>query len=116
MRHGFPPYPDPQPALAATPTPAWSRRRDRISFPNTPDYIQGVTNLRGTVVPIVDLRVRFKTAVAKYSSRTVVIVLKVHADGQERTVGFIVDAVSDVQNISPEDVKETPDLGSGIGT
>ncbi len=85
-------------------------------IPNTPDYIKGVTNLRGTVVPIIDLRARFKMDVVEYTSRTAVIVLKIHADDHERIFGFIVDAVSTVQNINPDDVKETPDLGAGIGT
>ncbi len=85
-------------------------------IPNTPDYIQGVLNLRGTIVPIVDLRVRFELEKIEYSNTTVVIVLKVKGDEKEKTIGFVVDAVSDVYNIDQGQLKPAPDFGSAVRT
>ncbi len=84
-------------------------------IPNTPDYLCGVLNLRGTIVPVVDLRCRFEMELRKYTPTTVVIVLKVEGVTQ-RTVGIIVDAVSDAHNILPADIRETPDFGSQVDT
>ena len=85
-------------------------------IPNTPDYIQGVMNLRGTIVPIVDLRSRFDLQRIDYSSTTVVIVLKTINDKVEKTIGFIVDAVSDVYNLTEEQLKPPPDFGKAVNT
>jgi purine-binding chemotaxis protein CheW len=85
-------------------------------IPNTPEYIQGVMNLRGTIVPIVDLRCRFELEQIEYSNTTVVIVLKTKSDEKEKTIGFIVDAVSDVYNLSEEQLKESPDFGNAVST
>lgn len=83
-------------------------------IPNTPEYVQGVINLRGTIVPIIDLRTRFELERIDYDKTTVVIVLKVKSDEKERTMGFVVDAVSDVHNVSSDDFKDTPDFGSSV--
>ena len=86
-------------------------------IPNTPEYIKGVINLRGTIVPIVDLRTRFEMESIEYNNTTVVIVLKViNAEGSERTMGFVVDAVSEVYNISNEQLQSPPDFGNVIST
>lgn len=85
-------------------------------IPNTPQYIQGVMNLRGAIVPIIDLRQRFSMPSVEYTATTVVIVLKVHDDGGERTIGFVVDAVSDVYNVSAEQFKDAPDFGEHVQT
>ena len=85
-------------------------------IPNTPEYIQGVMNLRGAIVPIIDLRQRFSMPSVEYTATTVVIVLKVHDDGGERTIGFVVDAVSDVYNVSAEQFKDAPDFGDHVKT
>lgn len=86
-------------------------------IPNTPGYIKGVINLRGTIVPIVDLRTRFELESIDYNKTTVVIVLKVvGAGGSERTMGFVVDAVSEVYNVSNEQLKPSPDFGSVVST
>lgn len=84
-------------------------------IPNTPHYLCGVLNLRGTIVPIVDLRLRFGMAAQKYTPTTVVIVLKVH-DVAVRSVGIVVDAVSDACNVMPEDIKSSPDMGANVNT
>ena len=62
-------------------------------IPNTPSYIKGVINLRGTIVPIIDLRERFSLETISYGPTTVVIVLKVNSDKGSRTMGIVVDAV-----------------------
>ncbi len=86
-------------------------------IPNTPEYIRGVINLRGTIVPIIDLRLRFNLDYLDYGVTTVVIVVKVKSDnGKERTMGIVVDAVSDVYNISSDDFREAPDFGTAVDT
>jgi len=84
-------------------------------IPNSPHYLCGVLNLRGTIVPIVDLRLRFEMEPKKYTPTTVVVVLKVEGVSQ-RTVGIVVDGVSDAHNIVPEEIKPTPDFGSNVST
>lgn len=81
-------------------------------IPNTPDYLLGVINLRGAVVPIVDLRVRFNLMESAAKDNAVIILVKVDTGNGERTLGMVVDAVSDVYAINAEDVSETPDLAS----
>lgn len=83
-------------------------------IPNCPPYIKGVINLRGTIVPIVDLRERFGLESVEYGPTTVVIVLKVIGETSERIMGIVVDAVSDVYNIKNEDMKPAPDFGSVV--
>jgi purine-binding chemotaxis protein CheW len=83
-------------------------------IPNTPDYIKGVINLRGTIVPIVDLRRRFDLEPMEYGPMTVVIVLRVEAEDKHRIMGIVVDAVSDVYNIGDDGLKPPPDFGSVI--
>jgi len=84
-------------------------------IPNSPHYLCGVLNLRGTIVPIVDLRLRFEMTPKEYTPTTVVVVLKVEGVTQ-RTVGIVVDGVSDAHNVVPEDIKPTPDFGSNVNT
>lgn len=79
---------------------------------NAPAFIKGVVNLRGTIVPIVDMRLKFNCAKAEYNSFTVVIVLNLH----NRIVGIVVDSVSDVMELLPENLKSAPDIESVIDT
>lgn len=81
-------------------------------LPNTPPEVRGVMNLRGAVVPILDLRTRFGLAGAEYTRFTVIIVVTVGA----KIVGLVVDAVSDVLNVAASEVVPTPDLGAGVDT
>lgn len=85
-------------------------------IPNTPDYIRGVINLRGTIVPIVDLRRRFHLEAVEYGPMTVVIVLRVEDPntGNSRVMGLVVDAVSDVYNVPEDSIKPAPDFGSVV--
>ncbi len=90
---------------------------DKVTpIPNMPDYIRGVINLRGTIVPIIDLRKRFSLESIPYGPTTVVIVLRVVGENKERTMGIVVDAVSEVYNVSEEDMKPTPDFGGVVAT
>jgi purine-binding chemotaxis protein CheW len=77
---------------------------------NAPAFIKGVVNLRGVIVPIVDMRLKFNLEEASYSTFTVVIVLNI---GQ-RVVGMVVDAVSDVITLTPEQLRPVPDFNSAI--
>jgi purine-binding chemotaxis protein CheW len=80
--------------------------------PNAPPHVLGVMNLRGAVVPVADLRARFGLSVSEDGKSAVVIVANVGA----RTVGLVVDAVSDVLSFAKSDVEPTPDLGAGVDT
>lgn len=83
-------------------------------IPNTPEYIKGVMNLRGTIVPIIDLRQRFNMETLEYGPTTVVIVLKVYSEERERVMGIVVDAVSEVYNIGSDDLQPAPDFGDVV--
>ena len=83
-------------------------------IPGAPDYVVGLINLRGEVVPIIDLRTRFNLEPMVYDARTVVIIVHVQQPGKERTVGIVVDAVSEVYNINPADVRQPPEFGKEI--
>ena len=80
-------------------------------MPNSPDYVKGVINLRGTVVPGIDLRFRFQLPKVDYSDVTVVIIVKVLIAGNEKIMGVVVDAVSDVYNLDKVEVSKAPDIG-----
>jgi purine-binding chemotaxis protein CheW len=79
-------------------------------IPNTPNYVKGVMNLRGSIIPILDLRAKLAMPEAAYNQFTVIIVVRVGA----KTVGVVVDAVSDVLNIPLKDIQPTPDFGSQV--
>jgi purine-binding chemotaxis protein CheW len=83
-------------------------------LPHSPEHVQGVINLRGAVVPILDLRRRFGLGETEYGRTTVVIVVKVDTARGELTAGIVVDAVCEVCNISPADLRSTPEVGSAI--
>lgn len=84
------------------------------AIPNAPGYVKGVINLRGSIVPIIDLRLRFGMTSIEYTPITVVIVVRVCDGPKERVVGIVVDAVSEVYNFRQEEVKPTPELGGTI--
>lgn len=86
---------------------SWSQP---TQIPNAPRYIRGVTNLRGEIVPILDLRRRFDMEETEFTKYTVVIVVNI----QNRTVGMIVDGVSDVVNLSASEMRAAPDFGTSI--
>jgi len=86
------------------------------TIPNTPEYLRGVINLRGTIVPIIDMRIRFGLEKLDYGLLTVVIVLKVDYGDKSRIIGIVVDGVSDVYNVPEEEIKPSPDFGSAVDT
>lgn len=79
---------------------------------NAPDFLKGVINLRGNIVPIVDLRIKFNVGKAEYSPMTVVIILTIGG----RVVGIVVDSVSDVTLLRPDQIYPKPEFGSAIDT
>jgi purine-binding chemotaxis protein CheW len=79
---------------------------------NTPAFIKGVINLRGIIVPIVDLRIKFNLGKIDYDQFTVVIILNLGA----RVVGVVVDSVSDVLTLTPEQIKPAPSLSTSLDT
>jgi purine-binding chemotaxis protein CheW len=79
---------------------------------NTPEFIKGVINLRGTIVPIVDLRLKFRLGQAQYDEFTVVIILSV----ARRVMGIVVDAVSDVITLLPAQMRPAPEFGAALDT
>jgi purine-binding chemotaxis protein CheW len=80
--------------------------------PDAPEYIKGVINLRGTIVPVIDLRLKLRLREARYDSLTVMIVLNV----QDRVVGIVVDGVSDVVPLSQEQIRPKPEFGAAVDT
>ncbi len=81
-------------------------------LPNAPAFVKGVLNLRGTIVPIVDLRKKFGLPEIAYTKFTVIVVVQV----QGKTLGFIVDAVRDVLTVTGQDIQPTPDLHGQVDT
>ena len=82
------------------------------ALPNTPEYVQGVMNLRGAIVPIIDLRQRFRLERLDPGPTTAVVVLKVLHDHGSRIMGVVVDAVSDVHNVTDAELRPAPECGS----
>ncbi|MEL6109798.1 MAG: chemotaxis protein CheW, partial [Planctomycetota bacterium] len=81
-------------------------------IPNMPEYIRGVMNLRGTVVPIVDLRAKFAMPEAEYNQFTVIILVTIG----DKVMGLVVDAVSDVLNVAEDNIESAPDMGTEADT
>ena len=85
-------------------------------IPNTPDYVQGVINIRGVIVPVIDLRRRFNLSAIEYGPTTVVVVLRVLSEDHDRIVGLVVDGVSDVYDLSAGEIKPAPEFGGVVST
>jgi purine-binding chemotaxis protein CheW len=86
--------------------------QDITAVPQTPSHVRGVINLRGKVIPVVDLRLKFGLPSVEYGQRTSIIVVKLG----ETMMGIIVDGVSEVLNLSAGDIEDAPDFGRGIET
>ena len=84
------------------------------SVPRTPEFVKGVINLRGKVIPVLDLRLRFGMTAMDYSERTCIIVVEIEGASGLIYVGCVVDAVSEVLNIRSGDIEDTPDFGIGL--
>lgn len=79
---------------------------------NAPEYIKGVINMRGVIVPVIDMRLKLQVGAAEYNQFTVMIILNLG----ERVVGMVVDGVSDVIALNPEDVRPAPEFGAALDT
>jgi len=86
------------------------------TVPRTPKFVKGVINLRGKVIPVVDLRLKFNMESIPYSDRTCIIVVEIDTDVTTVFIGIVVDAVSEVLNIKEEEIEETPTFGTKMDT
>jgi purine-binding chemotaxis protein CheW len=86
------------------------------SLPQTPPYVKGVINLRGRVIPVLDLRLKFGMARTDFSDRSCIIVLELEFDGQPVNIGIAVDRVSEVLEIKASEIESTPAFGANIDT
>lgn len=84
------------------------------TVPRAPKWIRGVINLRGTVVPVVDLAVKFGLAESAVTKTTCIIIVEALLDARTTTMGVIADAVSQVMDVLPEDIRPVPEFGAGI--
>jgi purine-binding chemotaxis protein CheW len=90
--------------------------QDITAVPQMPSYVKGVINLRGKVIPVVDLRLKFGLEEREYTQRTCIIVVQVHSGGIAIQSGIIVDEVSEVLNLAAAEIEDTPDFGDDVGT
>jgi purine-binding chemotaxis protein CheW len=86
------------------------------AVPQTPGYVKGVLNLRGKVVPVVDLRLKFEMPEVEYTQRTCIIVAQIESQAGKLMIGIIVDGVSEVLTMQANDIEDTPDFGAGVET
>jgi purine-binding chemotaxis protein CheW len=89
---------------------------DITGVPQVPGHVKGVINLRGKVIPIIDLRLKFGLPAADYTERTCIIVVEVQLETRRVMLGVIVDWVSEVLNIATEEIEPTPDFGERLDT
>ncbi len=86
------------------------------TVPQTPEFIKGVINLRGKVIPVVDLRLKFGMDSIDYTERTCIIVVETEGSTGTVQIGIVVDSVSEVLNIKGDDIEETPTFGASLNT
>lgn len=86
------------------------------TVPQTPEFVKGVINLRGKVIPVIDLRLRFGMDSIDYTERTCIIVVEIEGSTGTIQIGIVVDAVSEVLNIKGEDIENTPTFGTKLDT
>ena len=87
---------------------------DITPVPRTPQYIKGVMNLRGRIIPVIDLRIKFGMDVQEYNERTCIMVMDIYIQGTPRTMGVIVDSVSEVVSIEDNEIEPPPEYGSTL--
>ncbi len=90
--------------------------QDITAVPQTPVFVKGVINLRGKIVPVVDLRLKFGLPQQEYTQRTCIIVVQVEVGAQRMLMGVVVDGVAEVLNLAAGDIEDTPDFGQGVAT
>ncbi len=86
------------------------------TVPQTPEFIKGVINLRGKVIPVIDLRLRFGMEQIDYTDRTCIIVVEIEGSAATVQIGIVVDAVSEVLNVNGDDIEDTPTFGTKLNT
>jgi purine-binding chemotaxis protein CheW len=86
------------------------------SVPRTPEFVKGVINLRGKVIPVMDLRLKFGMDAIDYTDRTCIVVVEIERQSGTVQIGAVVDSVSEVLNIKGEDIEETPTFGTKLNT
>ncbi len=86
------------------------------TVPQTPGFVKGVINLRGKVIPVIDLRLRFEMDAIDYTERTCIIVVEIAGQDGTIQIGIVVDSVSEVLNIEGEDIEDTPTFGTKLNT
>ena len=86
------------------------------SVPQTPEFVKGVINLRGKVIPVMDLRLRFNMDSIDYNERTCIIVVEILGQSATVQVGIVVDSVSEVLNIKQDEIEDTPTFGASLNT
>lgn len=84
--------------------------------PQTPEYVKGVINLRGKVIPVIDLRLRFGMEAMEYNDRTCIIVVEINTASGRLHTGIVVDSVSEVLNIKTSEIEDTPTFGARLNT
>lgn len=92
------------------------RLQKTFAIPDVPKYIRGVINLRGKVIPVIDLRLKFNFEAKEATDRTAIIVVELELPGGRTLVGVLVDAVSEVLNVTGEEVEATPTFGDQVDT
>lgn len=90
--------------------------QDITAVPQTPSHVKGVINLRGKVIPVVDLRLKFGLPEQAYTPRTCIIVVQVQGESGLMLMGIVVDGVAEVLNLAVADIEDTPDFGDGTAT
>ncbi|MBN2255134.1 MAG: purine-binding chemotaxis protein CheW [Deltaproteobacteria bacterium] len=86
------------------------------SVPQTPGFVKGVINLRGKVIPVIDLRLKFSIEATGYTERTCIIVVEIEGAARHLQIGIVVDTVSEVLNVKADDIEEAPTFGTGLRT
>ncbi len=86
------------------------------TVPQTPEFLKGVINLRGKVIPVIDLRLRFGMQAIDYNERTCIIVVEIKGSASTIQIGIVVDTVSEVLNVNADSIEETPAFGTSLDT
>jgi purine-binding chemotaxis protein CheW len=90
--------------------------QDITAVPHTPRHVKGVINLRGKVIPVIDLRLKFGMPELEYTERTCIIVVQMATEAGTMLIGSVVDGVAEVLNLVASEIEDTPDFGQGVPT
>jgi purine-binding chemotaxis protein CheW len=90
--------------------------QDITAIPQVPAHVKGVINLRGKVIPVIDLRLKFGMEPQEYTPRTCIVVMRIRHADEDLLIGMIVDGVVEVLNLTASDIEDTPDFGPGVVT